>query len=148
VNVYSDSRLDLGVAAIRTQHSLKPDLLVNTFLNTSNTAHFFMNDTSGGYYGGCDFPSEGSGIAICSPETYSSSSQPWKVSGVVQTTMRKMEIWVDGVKKYQEVANHDFGHYGVLDTSLTLSKGTHKVTVIAAGYDNLEVKDTLTVVVP
>jgi hypothetical protein len=70
------------------------------------------------------------------------------VSGVVQTTMRKMELWVDGVKKYQEVANHDFGHYGVLDTSLTLSKGTHKVTVIAAGYDNLEVKDTLTVTVP
>ena len=149
VNVYTDSRLDMGVAAIRSEHSLKPDLLVDTFINTtSNTAHFFINGTSGGYYGGCNFPSEGSAIAICSPETYSSSPQSWKVSGAVQTTMRKMEIWVDGVKKYQEIGNHDFGHYGVLDTTLALSTGTHKVTVIAAGYDNLEVKDTLTVTVP
>jgi hypothetical protein len=148
VNVYSDSNLDAGVAALRVEHSLKPDLLVDTFLNTANTAHFFINDTSGGYYGGCNFPSEASAIAICSPETYSSSPQPWKLSGAVTTTMRKMEIWVDGVKKYQEIGNHDFGHYGVLDTTLTLSTGTHKVTVIAAGYDNLEVKDTLTVSVP
>lgn len=149
VNVYSNNNLDNGVAAIRAEHSLKPDLLVDSFVNaTSNVAHFFINDTSGGYYGGCDFPSEGSAIAICSPETYSSSPQSWKLSGAVQTTMRKMEIWVDGVKKYQEIGNHDFGHYGVLDTTLTLSSGTHKVTVIAAGYDNLEVKDTLTVSVP
>lgn len=152
VSVYSGSTLDMGVAAIRTQHSLKPDLLVDTFTTTSNTtsntAHFFINDTSGGYYGGCNFPSEASAIAFCSPETYSSSPQAWKVSAAVPTTLRKVEIWVDGVKKYQEVAVHDFSHYGVADTTLTLSPGSHKVTVIAAGYDNLEVKDTLTVTVP
>ncbi|HKF47916.1 MAG TPA: VCBS repeat-containing protein [Terracidiphilus sp.] len=148
VNVYSDSHLDFGVAAIRVENSLKPALLVDTFLNNSNTAHFFINDTSGGYFGGCEFPSGGWGMVFCSPPSYSSSPQPWKVSGVVQTTMRKMELWVDGVKKYQEIGNHDFGHYGVLDTTLTLSKGTHQVTVVAAGYDNLEVKVTQTESVP
>jgi hypothetical protein len=147
VNVYSDSNLELGVAAIRIEHSLKAGLLVDTVASNSRTAHFFINDTSGGYFGGCEFPSNASAIAVCSPTTFSSGSAKFDVSGAVQTTMRKMEVWIDGVKKYEQLADHDFSHYGVLDTTLTLSPGNHRATVIAAGYDNLEVKTTYTVTV-
>jgi hypothetical protein len=61
--------------------------------------------------------------------------------------MRKVEVWVDGVKKYQELAKHDYSHYGLMDGTVTLSPGTHQVTIIAAGYDNLEVKKSYTITV-
>lgn len=61
--------------------------------------------------------------------------------------MRKMEVWVDGVKKYQQLADHDYSHYANLDTRLTLSAGTHRVTVLAAGYDNPEETKSYTITV-
>lgn len=61
--------------------------------------------------------------------------------------MRKLEIWVDGTKKYEELAKHDFSHYGLMDTTLILPAGTHQVVIYAAGYDNLEEKKWYTVTV-
>lgn len=61
--------------------------------------------------------------------------------------MRKVEVWVDGVKKFQDTARHFYSHYGLLDVSMTLSVGTHHVTIIAAGYDNLEIKKSYTITV-
>lgn len=145
INVYSDSNLDFGVAALRATNALKPDLLVDTFANNTQTAQFFLNDTSGGYYGGCEFPNTAIGIHVCSPSTYNSTTAHFDASAAGQTTMRKVELWVDGVKKYQELATHDYSHYGVLDTTVTLPVGTHQVTIVAAGYDNLEEKDTYTI---
>jgi hypothetical protein len=147
VNVYSSSELDFGVAAIRATNALKPDLLVDTFANNTQTAHFFVNDSSGGYFGGCEYPNTAIGIQVCSPTTYGSTSVSFDASAAGQTTMRKVEVWVDGVKKYQETARHAYSHYGLLDATMTLSAGTHHVTIIAAGYDNLEVKKSYTVTV-
>lgn len=147
VNVYSNSELDLGVAAIRDTDALKPGLLVDTFADNTTTAQFFDNDTSGGYFGGCEYPDTAIGINVCSPTTYSSTSAEFSVSAAGQTTMRKVELWVDGVKKYEELAKYDYSHYGLMDTTLTLSAGTHQVTIIAAGYDNLEVKKSYTITV-
>jgi hypothetical protein len=52
-----------------------------------------------------------------------------------------------GVKKYQETAQHDYFHYGMLDASATLKPGTHQVTILAAGYDNFEIKKSYTITV-
>jgi hypothetical protein len=147
VNVYSNSELDFGVAAIRPTGSLKPGLLVDTFANNTQTAQFFINDSPGGYFGGCQYPNTAIGIHICSPTTYSSTSALFSASAAGQTTIRKLEVWVDGVKKYQETAKHDYSHYGLMDVTMTLSAGTHHVTIVAAGYDNLEVKKSYTVTV-
>jgi hypothetical protein len=147
VNVYSSSELDFGVAALRATAALKPALLVDTFANNSQTAQFFFNDTSGGYFGGCQYPLTAIGIHVCSPTTYGSTWVSFDASAAGQTTMRKVEVWVDGVKKYQETARHDYSHYGMLDATMTLSAGTHHVTILAAGYDNLEVKKSYTVTV-
>lgn len=44
--------------------------------------------------------------------------------------MRKTEIWVDDVKKYEQLAKHDFSHYAVMDTPFMLTTGKHSVTII------------------
>jgi hypothetical protein len=147
VNVYSNSNLDFGVAAIRSTDALKPDLLVDVAGVNTFTAQFFLNDTSDGYFGGCPFPDTAIGIDVCSPTTYTSTTAHFDASAAGQTTMRKLEIWVDGVKKYQQLADHDYSHYANMDTTLTLTKGTHQVTLIAAGYDNLEESKTYTITV-
>jgi len=147
VNVYSSSELDFGVAAIRDSDALKPGLLVDTFANNSRTAQFFTNDTADGYFGGCEYPDTGIGINVCSPTTYSSTSATFSASAAGQTTMRKLDLWVDGVKKYEEIAKHDYSHYGLMDGTVTLSPGTHQVTIIGAGYDNMEVKKSYTITV-
>jgi hypothetical protein len=146
INVYSSSDLDFGVAAIRATDALKPDLLVDTFANNTQTAQFFLNDTAG-YFGGCAFPDTAIGINVCSPTTYTSTSALFNASAAGQTTMRKVEVWVDGVKKYQDTARHFYSHYGLLEVTTTLSPGTHHVTIIAAGYDNLEIKKSYTITV-
>lgn len=149
VDVYTHYELDFGVAAIRATDALKPDLLVDTVATGGTTsAQFFINDTSGGYFGGCEYPDTAIGINVCSPTTYDSTSALFSASAAGQTTMRKVEVWVDGVKKYQEIAKHDYSHYGLMDGTVTLSSGTHDVTIIAAGYDNLEVKKSYTITVP
>jgi len=60
---------------------------------------------------------------------------------------RKAEVWVDGVNKYEERAKRDYSHYGLMDVTMTLSAGTHQVTIIGSGYDNLIVKKSYTVTV-
>jgi hypothetical protein len=147
LTVYSNSELDFGVAAIRANRDNRPDLLVDTFANNSTTAQFFVNDTSGGFYGGCPAPNAAEVIHLCSSTTSSSTTVTFKASAAGQTIMRKMEIWVDGVKNYEQIASHDFSHYAFLQKALTLSTGSHKVTIYAAGYDNLLEKNTYTVTV-
>lgn len=146
-NVYSNSELDFGVAVIRAAQDWKPDLMVDTFANNSQTGQFFMNDTMGGYYGTCSLPNASTGIHVCSATTYSTTSAQFAVSAAGQTIMRKIEIWVDGVKKYESLARHDFSHYALLNCTLTLTTGTHNVTIYAAGYDNLLQKKSYTVTV-
>jgi len=148
VNVYTHYELAFGVAAIRANDALKPDLLAEADTESGTSTQFFINDTSGGYFGGCEYPDTGIGIHVCSPTTYDSTSALFSASAAGQTTMRKLEVWVDGVKKYQEIAKHDYSHYGLMDGTVTLSPGTHDVTIIAAGYDNLEVKKSYTITVP
>src|ERR1700722_1591108 len=62
VNVYSNSDLDFGVAAIRDSDALKPGLLVDTFANNTQTAQFFLNDSTGGYFRGREYQDSPLGI--------------------------------------------------------------------------------------
>jgi hypothetical protein len=147
INVYSNSELDFGVAAIRANQDSKADLMVDTFANNSQTGQFFVNDTSGGYHGGCSLPNASRGIHVCSPTTYSSTTVKLSASAAGQTIMRKLEVWVDGVKKYEQLAKHDFSHYAFMDTTMTLPAGTHSVTIYATGYDNLLQRKSYTITV-
>jgi hypothetical protein len=57
-----------------------------------------------------------------------------------------MELWIDGVKKYQQFAR-DYSHSAFLDTTVTLAPGTHKVSAYAAGQDNSLQNKTYTITV-
>lgn len=149
LKIYSNSELDFGVAAIRDNMDAKPDLLVDT-LNAythTTTAQFFVNDTYGGYYGGCALPNVAYAIRVCSPTTYSSTTAQFSASAAGEPIMRKMEIWIDGVKRHEQLAKRDFSHYAHLNTTLNLSAGTHKVAIYAAGYDNMLEKKVYSITV-
>lgn len=134
--LYSDNSggLDFNVQAIRANSDNKPDILADVFANNSTMAIFFLNDTSA-WFGGCSLPASATGIHLCSPTTYTSTSAAFSLSAAGLPLMHRMELWVDGVKKYQQFAR-DFSHAAFLDTTVTLSTGTHHVTVYAAGQDN------------
>lgn len=134
--IYTDSTgsLDLTVQAIHANSDNKPDILADMFANNAPTVNFFFNDTSA-WFGGCPLPTGGTGIHLCSPTTYTSASAAFSLSAVGIPLMHRMELWVDGVKKYQQFARN-YSHYAFLDTTVSLTAGTHKVSVYAAGEDN------------
>ena len=86
------------------------------------------------------------GIHVCSSTT--SSTNPVQISFSASTLyqLRKMEVWVDGVKKSESY--HVFGQQGFSDVSVTLSSGTHKVDLLAVAVDGkLEVKKSYSLTV-
>jgi len=134
--IYTDESggLDLTAQAIHATIHNPPDILADVFSDNAPTAHFFLNDTRA-WFGGCSVPASATGIHVCSPTTYTSISTAFSLSAAGIPLMHRMELWVDGVKKYQQFAR-DYSHAAFLDGTITLAAGSHKVTVYAAGEDN------------
>jgi hypothetical protein len=76
--------------------------------------------------GTCSAPSA-AGVNVCSPVNGSSVSSPVNVqaASTVTGTLARMEIWVDGVKKYTETTSTSFS------TSLSLATGSHRFNIYA-----------------
>ena len=69
-------------------------------------------------------PPSSPGLNVCSPINNSTDNSPmlaW-ASGTVTGTVARMEVWVDGVKKYSTYRSN------TLKTSIALPSGTHKFT--------------------
>ena len=115
----------------------KPDFMFSQ-LNPALTATetYLMVNTSSGAFSGCRAPNSSRGFRICSPLSGATVSSPVKFSFGASWTVpvRKAEVWVDGVKKFQ--SRDAWGLYGFADTTLTLSPGTHVITIDTAGWDN------------
>ena len=78
--------------------------------------------------GTCSAPSTPS-VHVCSPVNYSTVTSPTTVSATatITGTLARMEVWVDGVKKYTETTSKS------LNISVALSSGKqHKIDVYAA----------------
>jgi hypothetical protein len=77
--------------------------------------------------GACSAPSS-PGVHVCSPASGATVSSPVVVraAATITGTFARMELWVDGVKKYSETSSR------VLNTSISLGAGSHRFTVIAA----------------
>jgi len=73
------------------------------------------------------------GIHVCSSTTSSTNPVHVSFSATSLYQLRKVEVWVDGVKKSE--GYHVFGQQGFSDVSLTLSSGTHKIDLIAVAVD-------------
>lgn len=128
----------MGLNVLRGNNSdAKPDFMFSQ-LDTTRTVtetYLMVNSTSGAF-SGCKPPNSATGFRICSPLSGATVASPVKFSfgASWQVPVRKTEVWVDGVKKFQSFKA--FSDYGMLDASVSLPAGTHAITLISAGWDN------------
>ena len=93
-----------------------------TFQSTVNVTV----SSGGGTGGGCSAPTS-PGVQICQPLSGATVSSPVAIQAAanVTGTFARMEVWIDGVKKYSESGST------TLNTNLALAVGTHRFAVIA-----------------
>lgn len=138
--------------AIKSTQGSKPDLV----LTKDDTANYnagpdsidlLTNTSSGSYFPPCNTANLAEGINVCQP-TGSSSTSPvyFSIAAAGPTPMRTAAVWVDGVKQYEQLI-HAFSRYSFLDESISLSSGTHNVTIYGTGWDNTLQKKTFTLTV-
>src|SRR5438067_9712646 len=90
--------------------------------------------------GACTLSTVSPSVTICTPTANATVSSPVHiVAGTTDSkTVQFIQIYIDGVKKYEIKANN-------LDTSLAMSVGTHRLTVQA--YDGTYFKQTINITV-
>lgn len=127
-------------------HDAKPD--VTLFSSDAANTHPYSADlllnTGTHPVGSCAAPAIG--IHVCSPGGSSASPVHFSFSATSFYPLRKMEVWVDGVKKSETY--HVFANQGFSDVSLSLSAGSHQVAFFSGTYDGGVTKKTMTVTVP
>lgn len=92
----------------------------------------------------CSAPAE-EGVHICSPASgNTTSATPVLVEASAKITgpLARMEVWVDGMKKYTET------NATSLSASIPLSAGVHQFTVYAVNTDGVAWNDTVSATVP
>jgi hypothetical protein len=127
---------------------MKPDVslfLTDVAANHPDSMALMLNSGTKAY-GTCAPP--GNGIHVCSPGTTASSTSVYfNVSATSFYQLRKLEIWVDGVKKRETY--HVFGTQGYDHATLTLPAGKHTVGVYAVAMDeSMKLHTSFTVTVP
>jgi hypothetical protein len=124
----------------------KPDVILfaTTDANTHPDSADFLINTGTHPVGSCAAPAIG--IHVCSPGASSASPVKFSFSATSFYALRKMEVWVDGVKKSETY--HVFANQGFSDVSLPLSAGNHTVSFFSGTYDGGVTKKTITVSVP
>ncbi|HEY3705229.1 MAG TPA: FG-GAP-like repeat-containing protein [Terracidiphilus sp.] len=143
-DVYSSSYYAGGdMMAIKSTQGTKPDLIFTQWTAAAPVSGappqefvLLTNSTTGSSFPGCGTTNQAVGINVCAPSG-SSANSPLKfsVSAAGPTPMRAVAVWVDG-QKLSEQLTHAFSDYSFLDQSLTLSSGTHNITVYGTGWDN------------
>ena len=136
----------LAVDLLDYNKDAKPDvfLIASSDANTHpNSADLLLNKGTHAL-GACAAPAVG--LHVCSPGSSSASPVKFSFSATSFYPLRKMEVWVDGVKKSETY--HVFGYYGYSDVSLSLSAGKHTVSFFSGTFDGDTTKKTITVTVP
>ena len=139
--VYSTTNSMDVLLDFRGNRDTKPDIVFSEETPQSNGYHpgaitTLLNTTSGNFPT-CNAPDAATGISLCSPAPGSTVSSPvnFSIGAAGDVAMRKVEVWVDGNKDAQQLADA-FSNYSFLNASVPLSAGSHNVTVYAAGWDN------------
>ena len=91
----------------------------------------------------CDAPSA-PGVNVCSPLNRATVNSPvlaW-ASGTVAGTVARMEVWVDGVKKYTTYKKNS------LKTNISLDSGTHKLVYYIVNTAGQKRQQTVYATVP
>jgi hypothetical protein len=93
--------------------------------------------------GSCSAPSS-YGVHVCSPVNGSTASSPVKTTATakISGTLARMEVWVDGVKKYTETTSL------TESTSINLGSGKHRFDVYAVNTAGAKWVTTVYATVP
>jgi FG-GAP-like repeat len=120
---------------------LTPDLTLNQSPNggspPQNTPSYLvaeLNLADSGWFGPCYYPKIGEGFDVCVPGTATGSSALFSTAVNSFGELRKVELWVDGVKVQEQ--HHTWGQHAYFDWTGTFSAGTHDATFYAADIDN------------
>jgi hypothetical protein len=132
-----------GFAIVKSTRSTRPDLAVVPATAASQSDFWppselvlMENTTSSSSFPGCGTAAQSEGINMCFPGTSSTTTNVhFSLSASGPTPMRAVAVWADGQKVAEQLA-HAFSNYSFLDQSLTLSAGTHNITVYGTGWDN------------
>ncbi len=120
---------------------LTPDITLNQSPNggspPQNTPSYLvaeLNQASSGWFGPCAYPRTGKGFNVCSAGAPSPDGALFSASVNSFGSIRKVELWVDGVKVSEQY--HTWGQHAYFDWSGNFSNGTHQATFYAADVDN------------
>jgi hypothetical protein len=134
-----------GSQTLSTSLSLAAGAHSFTFyaVNTAGTKwQKTVNATVGGG-GACSAPSTPS-VNVCKPVSGSTVASPVPVQAVatVTGTISRMEVWVDGVKKFSTFGSN------TLSTSLSLASASHRFTFYAVNTAGTKWQTTVNATVP
>jgi len=131
--------------AIRANADTKPDLLLTQCADSgcyASTINTLLN-TSSGNFPSCEAPADAKGINVCKPSGSVASPVAFAIGAAGPVPMRDVEVWIDGKKLAEQIDG--FSYYTFLNKNVSLTPGSHKVTVSAAGWDQSLVKKSFTV---
>jgi hypothetical protein len=129
---------------LRGNRDTKADLVYSNTPSNSTTFFTLLNTTTGNFPT-CAAPNAAVGISQCSPAAGSTASSPvnFAVGAASDVPIRKVDVWVDRKKQAEQFAGA-FSNYGFLNASIPLAAGSHRVSVIAYGWDNSQVSTVST----
>lgn len=112
------SFLDASVPLATGKHAIT--VYGTSWDNTLQSKSFTLTVGSGG---SCPFV--GNGVNLCSPANGATVSSPVTVlaSSSIPGTLARMEVWIDGVKKYTETTS------ATLSYTISLAAGSHRFAV-------------------
>ncbi|MFP5234456.1 MAG: FG-GAP-like repeat-containing protein [Acidobacteriota bacterium] len=132
---------------LRANQDSAPDLLVQQCADSYCYSHYntTMFNTTSGNFNSCSAPWAAEGINVCSPLSGQSASSPvrFQIAAAGPVPMRDVEVWIDGSKRAEQIDGYSY--YTFLDQSVTLTPGSHNVTVFGAGWDQSLVRKSFTV---
>ncbi len=132
--------------ALRGNRDTKADLVYSNAPTSNSTTFFTLLNSTTGNFPTCAAPNAAVGIAQCSPASGSTVSSPvnFAVGAASDVPLRKIDVWVDRKKQVEQFAGAFFSNYGFLNDSLPLAAGSHRVSVIAYGWDNSQISKVST----
>jgi FG-GAP-like repeat len=129
------------VAGLYSGSYLTPDAIVNQSPNggspPQNTPSYLDEQANGadsGYFGPCPYPKSGQGFNVCDPGTVAGSTALFGASVSSFGKLRKVELWVDGVKVQEQ--HHTWDQHAYFQWASTFSPGQHQAMFYAADIDN------------
>ncbi len=144
IPVFSATSIFPLVFGLRGNRDTKADLAFQTSTSTKTAIVTLLNTTTGNFPT-CAPPNSAVGIAQCSPAVGSTVSSPvnFTIGAAADKPIRKVDVWVDRKKQFEQFAGA-FSNYAFLNASLPLAAGSHRVSVIAYGWDNSQISKVST----